>query len=291
MSYTERLRLFLLVITNSGGEGKTWVTMLLLTVLKLLDHDVLTIDGDPGNRAASVADIGAKAMDVFEEPEKLSHRISKSLDGTKSLLIDAGANILAVSVGFGDAMRDVGFKLQDEGYRVNGLWIVSTNKIGAAQSAGLAARRFGQPFAPLWLFNDRDGSGAVPEGMQPDITVAHLEPGYVSLVNEAGGFEPIVRVGIPGYQISADVIAQYVWQFVDQPGMRALLGAAAVDGLRPMLERVTLNVRPLRVAQKANDDEMVQKAAHAEVLRAVMPCQSNIDAIIRALEELKIRRG
>ncbi|MXO76176.1 hypothetical protein GRI40_13235 [Altererythrobacter aerius] len=289
MTDATALRLFLLVITNAGGEGKTWITMLLLTIFRLLDQDILTLDGDPGNRASSAADIGAKAMDVFEDPQKLTDRISNSLAGTKSLLVDAGANILAASVSFGDTMRDVGFKLEDDGYRVKGLWVVSTNKIGAAESATAAARRFGQPFEPLWLFNDRDGSGMVPAGLEPDITVAHLAPGYVVLVNEAGGFEPIVREGIPGYQMSADIIAKYVWRFADQHGVRALFGDVAIDSLRSILDRDVMDLHPVQFTSKKSDDEIIEWSAHLEILRIVTAYRGDIDAMIRALTNIKSR--
>ncbi len=90
ISINQKLLLFcLFVLTNSGGEGKTWLSMMLEAIFNLLNEDCVLIDADPGNRAAS--HLGAIPLDPFGASQKFVDRIVADLAGRKSLLIDAGA--------------------------------------------------------------------------------------------------------------------------------------------------------------------------------------------------------
>lgn len=170
MTNMQALRLSLLVGTNAGGEGKTWFSMLISALFDLLDEDVALIDADMGNRAA--CHIGGIPLDPFGDPEKVVPRLIEDIGGQKkSMIVDSGANILAASKEYEDTLRDVGIALADSDYIVSACWLVSTNKIGAAGSVVKLAKRMANPFGPIFVFNDRDGSGSIPEGINPDIKV------------------------------------------------------------------------------------------------------------------------
>jgi CobQ/CobB/MinD/ParA nucleotide binding domain len=289
MTTNQALRLFLLIITDAGGEGKTFVTLMLQTIFDLLNEQVLTLDTDPGNRAASSTGGSAKFLDPFGEPEETSRRIKDKLGANMSLLIDAGANMQAASRQFEDMCRDVGNDLKDDNYIVHALWIVSTNKLAAAGSAIRAARRIDPPFRPLFVFNDRDGSGAIPKEIKPDIVVEHLTPGLVALVNQEGGFTPVVTNGILGYQHSADMIAAFLWRFADQPALRTLLGDDRINQLQPMLDRQVLGISPYMPKTPLQDGKIEQLSRKANSLRRIGAFLEDDEAISAAVEFLKNR--
>lgn len=287
MAISNALRLFLLIITDAGGEGKTFITLLFLALFELLGEDELTLDTDPGNRAASSIGGRVKFIDPLADPDESRRRIKEKLGPNTSLLIDAGANMQAASRQFEDMCRDLGHDLRDDFYDVRALRIVSTNKLAAAESAIRAAKRMDPPFPPVFVFNDRDGSGVIPDGITPEIKVGHLQPGLVSLVNEAGGFARVIIDGVPGFQHSADMIASYVWRFADQPKVRSLFGDSRIDRLRSMLDRETQNVFPFNLKQPREDAWIEHFARKAEILRYIDPFLDDPEAIIAALQRYK----
>jgi hypothetical protein len=287
MTYATLLRLFLLIITNAGGEGKTFVTMLLRAIFDLLGEDDLSLDTDPGNKALSSTGGGAKYLDPFAEPEDSIRRVQDKLGSKTSLLIDAGANMQATSRQFEEMCRDLGNELRDQEYTVSGLWVISTNKLGSAGSSARAAKRIDPPFSPAFVFNDRDGSGAVPDGIKPDIKVEHLQPGLIALVNDGGGFASVVKEGIPGHQHSANLIADYLWRFADQPGIRVLFGNDRIDSLMPTLKRDMLNLKPYDLKRPTNDAAMEILAKRAKLLRFMDPYLDDVDELIQALQQFK----
>lgn len=288
MISNQRLRLFLLAITNAGGEGKTFLILLLLALFELLDEPVLGIDTDVGNKAvSSMRYKQVKSVDPFENAAESKEKITKAMDEGMSLAMDAGANMQAASREFENMCRDLGIDLDEDGYAVRALWVVSTNKLAAAESATKAAKRIDPPFQPLFVFNDRDGSGAVPEGLTPDMGIPYLPPALVALVNKHGGFAQVVRQGIQGYQHSADMVARYLWNFADQPMVRTLLEEHRVEKLRPQLNREILDVSPFTLWTPDDDETMENLAREAKTLRALMPHLADIDRCIEILHRLK----
>jgi hypothetical protein len=282
MTNMQALRLCLLVGTNAGGEGKTWFSMLISALFALSDEDVALIDADMCNRAA--CHIGGIPLDPFGDPEKVVPRLIEDIGGRKSMIVDSGANILAASKEYEDTLRDVGIALADSDYIVSACWLVSTNKIGAAGSVVKLAKRMANPFGPIFVFNDRDGSGSIPEGINPDIKVEHLQPGLVALVNARGGFASLIKTGIPGHQHSADLIAAYLWRFADQPGIRVLFGNDWIDSLMPTLKRNVLNLSPYSLKKPTDDAAMEILARRAKVLRFIDPYLDDINELIKALQ-------
>jgi hypothetical protein len=287
MNISDTLRLFLLIITNAGGEGKTFVVLLLKAIFELLREQELSLDTDSGNKALSSVADDARFLDPLAEPAQSKLKIKNQLSPEKSLLIDAGANMQSVSRQFEDMCRDVGEELEEQGYLVQALWMVSTNKLAAAGSVTRAAKRINPPFATCFVFNDRDGSGLIPEEIKPDITVGHLHPGLVSIVNQRGGFAAVIKDGKPDYRHSVDMIAKFVWDFANQDGMRKIFGNNRIEQLKLQLDRQTLNISPFTLKTSRNDKSMEHLAKKAHLMRKIDPYFDDIDAMIEVLKRYK----
>ena len=286
-----RMRCAFAALTNAGGEGKTWTSMVVHSLFELLGEPIVVADADQGNRAARVIFRNVYLIDITEDPETSTPKLMAQVTGAKSLLIDSGANALASSVNFNNVLADSAEKLREEGYKTYGLCVLSANKPGAAKALERNAKRFSPFYEILWVFNDRDGSDFLPEGFVADITVPHLHPGFVTLVNAAGGFTSVVRDGIEGHQLSSDYIAAYLWRFANQGGVRKLFGDAQIDSLRPVLDRPFKRVDPLRIARPQSDEEYLNRAWEAEIMRAIWPCLGDVDAMIEALVVFKKARA
>lgn len=285
--HKQRMRCVMAPLTNAGGEGKTWVSMMIQSIFQLLDEPIVVADADQGNRAARVVLGKVHLIDISEDAETSAAKLMAQVEGGESLLIDCGANALASSVNFNNVLAETAETLRDNGYTTYGLCVVSANKPGAAAALKRLASRFSPYFKMLWVFNDRDGSNHVPEGFIADIIVTNLDPGFVTLVHDAGGFTPIVLHGVDGHQLSSDYISAYLWSFADQEGIRKLFGDAQINSLSPLLNRTVKRVDPMRIERPLADEEYLETVWKAKHLRAIWPTLGDVDAMMRALEDFK----
>ncbi len=285
--HKQRMRCVVAPLTNAGGEGKTWVSMMIQSIFQLLHEPIVVADADQGNRAARVVLGKVHLIDISEDSEASAAKLMAQVEGGQSLLIDCGANALASSVNFNNMLAETAETLRGDGYETYGLCVVSANKPGAAAALKRLVSRFTPYFKLLWVFNDRDGSNRVPEGFVADITVRNLDPGFVTLVHDAGGFTPIVLHGVDGYQHSSDYISAYLWSFANQEGIRKLFGDAQVNSLSPLLNRIVKRVDPMRIERPLADEEYIETVWKAKHLRAIWPTLGDVDAMMRALEDFK----
>lgn len=271
-----RKRIALSSLAMGGGDGKTWTGQLMRTLCVLLGIPLTVLDADQGNRAFSLTAPNVVAIDIMAKPEVNLAKVRAAIGEGRSIILDAGANALADSVDFINFLMDFAAALGREGYEPKGLYVVSTNKVGAAEVLKPVAERFNLHYKPVWVFNDRDGSGEMPEGYEPDITIPNLDPGFVRMVNE-DGFAPLIRDGKPGYQFSCDHIAAYLWKFADQPGVRKIFGNEEIDSLGTILNRKLLPVDPFKIMKPLKDVAFRSKAAKAKVVRVLMPHLDGVD--------------
>lgn len=307
-----RKRIALSSLAMGGGDGKTWTGQLMRTLCVLLGIPLSVLDADQGNRAFSLTAPDVVAIDIMAKPEVNLAKVRAATADGRAIILDAGANALADSVDFINFLMDFAADLRREGYLVKGLYVVSTNKVGAAAVLEPVAERFSFHYDQVWVFNDRDGSGEMPEGYKPHIIIKNLHPGFVRLVNDRG-FVPLIVEGEPGYQLSCDHIAAYMWEFANQRGVRAIFGDEAIDSLAPLLNRVVPCVTTIKVKTLLDDAEFRSHAARAkvvgellphlggvddhinearaEVLHVLMPYLHNVDASIEALQAYKSTKG
>ena len=274
-------------LAQGGGDGKTWTSQLVTTIFQLLNLPLRLFDADQGNRALSILESGTQAIDIMAEPDLLLEKVMGRVQHDEAMVLDLGANTLADSVNFLNFLFRLGFALKDRDYAVHALWIVSTNKIGAAEGLQPIARQYEGAYSPLWVFNDRDGSGTMPEGFQPDIVIPNLDPGFVKLINDEKGFMPLIINGKENYQLSCNYIAAYVWKFANQQGIRRIYGDAAIDSLKQILDRDVPRLTPFWTKTPLTDEQFLAEANRAEIARAVFPFLDNVDEAIAALLEYK----
>lgn len=84
MSLPKKLKLFLICITNAGGEGKTWLTMVLYALFQLIQEQVVLADADPGNRASKTMFPTATKIDVFDDAEATEAAVLSELGNDQS---------------------------------------------------------------------------------------------------------------------------------------------------------------------------------------------------------------
>ena len=237
--------LFIVIVTNAGGEGKTMLGQLIRALLELAGEPVYVLDGDAGNRAAKVADDtavtlgwGAKAM--------VSEAIVAASSGNH-VILDLGANALASAREIADLLPALRTRFAEAGYRTVALMPVSTNKVGAVEAIKeLAPNLLG--FEKLFVQVNRDGSDHYA-GNWPEATtlrVGHLYPGFQMLIREPGmSLVRIVTDPPQDRQLAAAYIARWMRNFADQTAAKDLLGgtppALASFGTDPGALRVVIN--------------------------------------------------
>ena len=171
--------LFVLIITNAGGEGKTTLTLLLRAILDLAGIDSLGIDADQGNWALKNRSGGDIATDLLAWAPRsgAAEKIVSKASG-KSILMDTGANMMAAGQPIGELVIDLQKRFADQGYRTAAFIPLSPNKSGAAEGVNILSDRISD-FEKFIVFNHRDQSGNFGSGRSDvaAITVSHLQPG------------------------------------------------------------------------------------------------------------------
>lgn len=273
-------------LAMGGGDGKTWQGQLTRCLFELLGEPLALFDADQGNRALSLSADDVVVINIMDKPEENLAKVREAIDEGVAIILDAGANALADSLVFVNFLLDLALELRRHSYAVKGLYVVSTNKVGAAEVLLPVAKRFELHYDPIWVFNDRDGSGAIPEGFKPDIFIDNLHPGFVQLVNRVG-FTSMILDGLPEYQLSCDHVAAYVWTFANQAGIRSIFGSEAIDSLEALLNRKVPALHPYHIKNPLDDAMFKALAGKAEVARVVMPLLHDVDAAIEALKEFQ----
>ena len=157
-------------LAMGGGDGKTWQGQLTRCLFELLGEPLALFDADQGNRALSLSADDVVVINIMDKPEENLAKVREAIDEGVAIILDAGANALADSLVFVNFLLDLALELRRHSYAVKGLYVVSTNKVGAAEVLLPVAKRFELHYDPIWVFNDRDGSGAIPEGFKPDFS-------------------------------------------------------------------------------------------------------------------------
>jgi len=87
------LKIFIVILINAGGEGKTTVARLIRALFQLSDRDHLGLDADHGNYALktiSGEDLLTKALGWQVGPGKASEIVEAA--GNLPVIMDTGAN-------------------------------------------------------------------------------------------------------------------------------------------------------------------------------------------------------
>lgn len=262
--------IFIAIVTNAGGEGKTLLAQVFQALLKIGGRSVEVLDGDHGNLAAKVADQDAKVLGWGVQKSKAPDIVAATRGS--DVILDLGANSLASNreiVELLPALRD---EYAAAGYRTIAFLPFSTNKIGS-----VAAIRELEPkilgFEKLFVRVNRDGSGTFDGELDgADIVeLGHFAPGLQNLVRGPGGSISKTVLDPPAnFHVAAGYVAEWLLNFVDQRPIADLLGRETGARLRSLHpgERSQLRFR-IQALWQATDDQIAEYVLHTSILNAL----------------------
>lgn len=208
--------IFILIVTNAGGQGKTTLARVLKTLFGLVGQPVQLLDSDAGNAAAKVIDASAKkigwGVDTLVAPE-----IVATCAG-QHVILDLGANALASAREIAAMTPELAKRFKAAGYRNVAFLPVTPNKPGATEAVLNLAEQL-PPMERILVRNDIDGSGQFEAiaTSDPVVDLKHLQPGYMSYVNEGGlTFLEAVQQPAPDRTEAGRVIAEWLGDFAKQ---------------------------------------------------------------------------
>lgn len=228
--------LFISIVTNAGGEGKTLLAMLFHTVFHLMHQPAVVLDSDVGNYSSALqltaagGDVRILGWSVGADKAGL---IAADQTG-RHVIFDTGANQSASHREVVDLLPELRTAFASVGHRPVMVLPVSTNKAGAAEAVVRLASKFAD-FECIFVRVNRDSSGHfLDDNLDPARTVSlgHLAPGYQAYARDvSGGLLRAVRMPLPGYELAAAHLAQWMRKFVEQPLIKTVLGSAALAAI------------------------------------------------------------
>jgi hypothetical protein len=216
--------IFLVIVSNAGGEGKTLLARLMKALWRLLGQPVHLFDGDPGNRAAKVDDSSAGTLSWGVQAMRADDIVAATAG--QHVILDLGANTLASAREIVDLLPALQASYEAAGYRTVAFMPVSTNKTGAVDAIeALAPNLHG--FDKLFVRVNRDGSGTYDANLSSSdvIEVGHLQPGFQTYVRQvAGSFADAITAPRSGYALAGVYIADWMHAFAAQGPVRSIIG-------------------------------------------------------------------
>ena len=226
MSNIQQL-IFIVIVTNAGGQGKTTLARVLKTLFGLVGQPVQLLDSDVGNAAASVIDASAKVVG-WSARAVVAPQILAACIG-KHVILDLGANALASAREIVDLLPQLVTDFEAAGYRNVAFLPVTPNKPGATEAVLHLAEQL-PPMERIVVRNDIDGSGQFEALTTSDrvVDLKHLPPGYMSYVNEGGlTFLDAVQQPAPDRTEAGRVIAKWMGDFAKQTQKHGLFASPA----------------------------------------------------------------
>lgn len=260
--------LFIVIVSNAGGEGKTMLAQLLQGLLQLADEPVIMLDGDAGNQAAKVADTSAKVVGWGVGSIKAPDILAATRNA--NVILDLGANSLASQREIVDLLPALAREYAQAGYRTVAFLPVSTNKIGAVDAIKALGPKI-EGFEKLFVKIDRDGSSVFGGTLEGDnvVKVEHLWPGLQAYVRRPGQtIASSVSHPDPGFNLAAARVAGWMQSFAGQGPIIELLGrnATAIHRYVRPLDALRFSVSSL---DRANDIALADNARKSRILNAI----------------------
>lgn len=222
------LKIFILVLINAGGEGKTTIAELIRVLFQLSVCEHLGLDADSGVYAlmdSSGKDLITKAVGWSVGPDKAPEIVQAA--GGLPVVMDTGANTLASQREVVELLPVLRKRFEKEGYRTIALLPISPNKKAAAGALADLAPKLAD-FETYVVKNNRDGSDEFGEvtDAYPQILIRHLAPGLNAYLTRSKRsiIDAILRPE-PGYVKAGAHIAEWVRAFAREPYVQDLLGA------------------------------------------------------------------
>jgi len=265
--------LFLTILTNAGGEGKTTLTLLVRAILDLAGIDSLAIDADQGNWALknrSGDDIATDVLAWSPRHGAAAKIVSKA--ARKFAMMDTGANMMAAGQPIGELVFELQKRFAEDGYRTAALIPVSPNKSGAAEGANFLSDRLDN-FEKFMVLNHRDKSGNFGNVRDdvPAISVDHLQSGLQAYLDQHDWriAEVLTDPATRSTRASAH-IGEWVRAFASDPNVRDLLTSpvcySAISRLPAMPLQIRYNIATLADTSDARIIYFERKTTVLEIL-------------------------
>lgn len=217
--------LFIIIVSNAGGEGKTLLAQLIQALLQLAGEPVIMLDGDAGNQAARVADDDAKVVGWGVPAIKARDIVAATKHA--HVILDLGANSLASGREIVELLPTLGTGYAKAGYRTVAFMPVSTNKLGAVGAIKALASRI-EGFEKLFVKVNRDRSRAFEGTLEGSdvVELGHLRPGFQAYIRQPGQtMANAVSHPAEGFGLAAIQVAEWMRRFAVQKPVMNLLGS------------------------------------------------------------------
>lgn len=256
-------RLFIIIVSNAGGQGKTTLARLFKALLEMGGRPVQILDGDAGNAAISVIDPTAARLGWGVQSTVNAEIVEAFKD--RDVILDLGANTMASAREIVDMLPELIAAFEAAGHHTLAVFPVTPNKAGAAG----ALERLTQLFPAqnkLVVLNDADGSGNFEplDVPLPVARLAQLAPGFMGYVDtlSSGSLNEAVISPAADRQIAAQHIAKWMRGFGKDLPFQSVFGSAIKmlgqiaepDKIRFKLDKVasTTDEQLLEAVRKTN---------------------------------------
>lgn len=182
MSSVIQQLIFIIVITNAGGQGKTLLARLCKSLWSMTGRDVQLLCSDPGNAMSKALDEHAKRVG-WGVDSSIAPDIVRACSG-QYVVLDCGANLMASQREIVDLVPALAREFQAAGYRNIALMPYTPNKPGAVALLDELAPKL-PPMDKIIVRNNANASGQFEKGKGkwPTIDVPHLTPGMMAYLD------------------------------------------------------------------------------------------------------------
>jgi hypothetical protein len=263
VNYVERL--FIIIVSNAGGQGKTTLARLLKALLEMGGHPVQILDGDAGNAAISTIDPTAARLGWGVQSTVNADIVEAFRD--RNVILDLGANTMASAREIVDMLPELIAAFEAAGHRTLAVFPVTPNKAGAAG----ALERLTQLFPAqnkLVVLNDADGSGNFEplDSPLPIARLAQLAPGFMGYLDTLPGrsFNQAVISPAADRQIAGQHIARWMRSFGKDLPFEAVFGSAIkMLGRIPEPDKIRFKID--KVAS-TTDEQLIEAARRTTII-------------------------
>lgn len=232
------------VITNSGGEGKTTCTETLAALATLSGRKVQVVDIDPGNRgftnrngdeSAVSIDWAGRTFDV-NNPHAWYDDHMRGKDLT---LLDTGANMLVSGSLANQFIMGLLNVAAENDVRTVFYCVTSPNKPGSDELVEIMYQRFHRAGEIVIVQNDRDGSGEFKPSLAqlgtPIVNLPYLRTGLLALrLQRQITFAEFVQQPVIGYERATATIAAHLLEVARQSKVQDVVGDKACEVLKEL---------------------------------------------------------
>lgn len=236
-----------LVLTNSGGEGKSTWSEVLAAFARLAGLDTVVADVDPGNRGYLNRNGDGSALSLdwslggngANTPITSASWFDEHLAGRQIGILDTGANMLAAANPISHFIGGLIEIARKRGTRIIVFGVTSPNKAGSDELIEMMYQRFHRGAEVVVVKNDRDGSNAFGDSISTLGTMAvslpHLAPGLQAVrLRRRIPLDEVLTNPEPNYERATSLLARRLSITANQEAVIDIVGTKAKERLEAL---------------------------------------------------------